>query len=172
MIKKKSRLICAVLHNQAEILDSPKWYNVHESWGYSLLQIAALQERYKSFKYLLPIPDFPFDIVTKRGTTALGVALDSYMDNDIWREEYFTYELIKKGACIDEVYFQGESPLPRALERHYYKSARLLIRRGANVNAVNSNNERPLDMTVNRNQIELVGNDFVSIRSTTCSLPL
>ncbi|KAJ3647021.1 hypothetical protein Zmor_024572 [Zophobas morio] len=161
LIKKKSRLISAVLHNQVEILrdllDSPKWYNVHDSWGYSLLQIAARQERYKSFKYLLSIPDFPFDIVTKQGTTALGVALDSYMYNDIWREEYFTYELIKKGACIDEVYFQGESPLARALERHYYKSARLLIRRGADVNCVNSNrNESPLDMTVNRNQIELV----------------
>ncbi|XP_063903549.1 uncharacterized protein LOC135122981 isoform X2 [Zophobas morio] len=49
LIKKKSRLICAVLHNQVEILrdllDSPKWYNVHDSWGYSLLQIAARQER-------------------------------------------------------------------------------------------------------------------------------
>ncbi|XP_063903966.1 uncharacterized protein LOC135123338 isoform X3 [Zophobas morio] len=160
LIKKKSRLISAAAHGQLEIfsdlLDSPKWYNVRDVSGNNLLQIAVIQERIKVFDYLLSIPDFPLDFKNKEGETALALALDDAANNDIWRDEYITYELIKKGACIDEVCFEGYSPLHRAIERQYHKSAKLLIERGADVNCLNFCHKTPLDMSVYMRQSELV----------------
>ncbi|KAJ3617547.1 hypothetical protein MTP99_007260 [Tenebrio molitor] len=49
LIKKRSRLIAALAQNTVdvfkELLDSPRWYNVKDRYGYNLMQIAILLER-------------------------------------------------------------------------------------------------------------------------------
>ncbi|XP_063903949.1 uncharacterized protein LOC135123332 isoform X3 [Zophobas morio] len=105
---------------------------------------------------MLSIPDFPLEFVNKEGQTALVVALDCYVSNDIWMKEHFAYELIKKGACIDKVCFQGDTPLHRALDRSHYRAAKLLIERGADVNAPDSEHDTPLATTLYRGKSELI----------------
>ncbi|XP_063903951.1 uncharacterized protein LOC135123332 isoform X5 [Zophobas morio] len=82
LIKTKCRLIAAVVQNQvgvlSDLLDSPRWYNVRDSCGYSLLQIAILTDNTEVFDYMLSIPDFPLDFVNREGQTALVLALDCY----------------------------------------------------------------------------------------------
>ncbi|KAJ3647030.1 hypothetical protein Zmor_024579 [Zophobas morio] len=152
LIKKKSRLIAAVVQNQADILrdllDSPKWYNVRDALGYNLLQIAILRDNIEVFDYMLSIPNFPLEFVNKEGQTALVVALDGFVNNDVWMREHFAYELIKKGACINKICFNDNTPLHCALERCYYKAAKLLIQRGADVNLINCDDCTPLDLAL------------------------
>ncbi|KAJ3647040.1 hypothetical protein Zmor_024588 [Zophobas morio] len=161
LIKKKSRLIATVVQNQvgvlSDLLDSPRWYNVRDYCGYSLLQIAILTDKIEVFDYMLSIPDFPLDFVNEEGQTALVIALDRYVShNDIWTREHFVYELIKKGACIDNVYFEGGTPLHCALDRGYYRAAKLLIERGADINAPNSQQDTPLTRTLCKKNNELM----------------
>ncbi|KAJ3647036.1 hypothetical protein Zmor_024585 [Zophobas morio] len=161
LIKTKCRLIAAVVQNQvgvlSDLLDSPRWYNVRDSCGYSLLQIAILTDNTEVFDYMLSIPDFPLDFVNREGQTALVLALDCYVSNiDTWTKEHFAYELIKKGACIDKVYFEGDTPLHCALDRDYFRAAKLLIERGADINAPNSEQDTPLTRTLYKDESELM----------------
>ncbi|XP_063903962.1 poly [ADP-ribose] polymerase tankyrase-like isoform X2 [Zophobas morio] len=139
LIKKKSRLIAAVVQNQVEILrnllDSPRWYKVRDANGYSLLQIAIFRDNVEVFDYLLSIPNFPLEFKNKKGQTALIFALGSHEFRGIyvWMREHFAYELIKKGACIDEESFQGQNALHAALLNSYFRTAKLIIQRGADM---------------------------------------
>ncbi|XP_063903963.1 poly [ADP-ribose] polymerase tankyrase-like isoform X3 [Zophobas morio] len=132
---KKSRIIAAVLHKQVEILkellDSPKCYRVRDKDGYNLLQLAILQNKIEVFDYLLSIPDFPVDFVNEKGQTALVFALNRSCPYDL--SEHFSYELIKKGACIDKVCSKGNTLLHFAIDSCWYKTAKLLIQRGADM---------------------------------------
>ncbi|XP_063903957.1 uncharacterized protein LOC135123335 isoform X2 [Zophobas morio] len=106
LIKKKSRIISAVVQNQvealSELLDSPRWYNVRDVNGNGLLHIAIHQDNIEVFDYLLSIPDFPLDSKNKKGQSALIIALHDHSYRQAWMLEHFAYELVKKGARIDE----------------------------------------------------------------------
>ncbi|KAJ3647034.1 hypothetical protein Zmor_024583 [Zophobas morio] len=159
-IKKKDRLIAAAKQNQVSVLsvllDSPRWYNVRDYWGNSLLQVAILRDNIEVFDYMLSIPDFPLEFVNKEGQTALVVALECYVGNGAWMKEHFAYELIKKGACIDKVCVQGDTPYHRTLDRGYYRAAKLLIEQGADVNAPDSEDDTPLTRTLLKGTSELI----------------
>ncbi|EFA02979.1 uncharacterized protein LOC103314941 [Tribolium castaneum] len=136
LIKKRSRLICAVVQNNVDLLrdllDSPKWYTVEDSMGYNLLQIAVLQERREVFDYMLSIPDFPFGALNRDGETALDVAVTCFVSNDIWIDGYFARELIKKGVFTT----RHEFLLQNAIERSLTEVAKALIEKGVDVNKV------------------------------------
>ncbi|KAJ3625016.1 hypothetical protein MTP99_018597 [Tenebrio molitor] len=106
LIKKRSRLIAALVQNTVdvfkELLDSPRWYNVKDHYGYNLMQIAIMQENEEIFDYLMSLDDYPLEFVNEYGETALTLSLTGFVNNDNWMGDHFALELIKKGANVQD----------------------------------------------------------------------
>jgi ankyrin repeat protein len=58
--------------------------------------------------------------------------------------------LIEKGASVNAVTTNNETPLHRAAQRENSKTAELLIEKGASVNALTTDNETPLHWAAQR----------------------
>lgn len=108
---------------------------------------------YEVFEYLLSLPDYPIESVNFAQETALMISLTHYVGNNNNSmkqiDEHFAYELIKKGACIDQITGRGYTFLHQALERRYVRVAKLLIEKGVDVNVSCKDNYTPLQVANN-----------------------
>ncbi|RZC35546.1 Ankyrin repeat domain containing protein, partial [Asbolus verrucosus] len=149
-IKKTSRLLRAAAKNDVEtlreLLDSPKWYKVRDKFGYGLLHIAVKENKKEVFDYLLSIKDFPLEAVNHNNLTALGVVLSGFLGNNVFMSDYFSLELIKKGAELHHICFDGNTLLHCAFYKNFIEVAKLLIEKGVDLNIQNDNGCTPLHM--------------------------